>query len=395
MTYIDKILLNIVTEKNHELNTNVPTRESGVLKSLAVSVTSPAFITENQSKLLVKLLQSTHHHFGDMSNDIEQAIAIPTWSKPFRMIDQVKKLYIERSHDSDPKLTVEFTFSANIRKVITQASRDIDGLVQDTNGKIYNATLTEHNIVRLVETLRPLNFDIDPDIITYYDVIKSWSESSVKDQFLLTNMSNQNFLKHITADLGVTTPIDQNIIHDRSVRYRYFPGSELEADGTLTRDIATRGRSRVWVDKTKHSLSDVIDSLSELKRLPLLVVFDSFESAKAHPLLAELAAVLDSHSINNVGIYFRLPNDDNGIKFNDLIKEKSYNQYLGNDTQVVGVQSGKIPKFLLTSNWRPMSVLSIDSQLRNSKTAVYASCCDLIITYSESPPMVEKTERWL
>jgi hypothetical protein len=207
-------------------------------------------------------------------------------------------------------------------------------------------------------------------------------------------MSNQNFLKHITADLGITTAIDQNIIHDRSVRYRYLPGPVLEEDGTLTRNIATRGKSKYWVNKTQHTLTEVIGSLIDLKRLPLMIVFDSYEGQRAHPILEELADAFAQHDVNNIGIYFRLPNDTNGIKFNELIAEKQYNQYLGTDTQVVGVQSGKIPKFLLTSGWKPMSVLSIDTQLRNSKTAVYASCCDLIITYSESPPMVENTERW-
>jgi hypothetical protein len=395
MTYIDKILLNIVAQKSYELGSRVSPREANVLKSLATSVTGTYFITENQSKLLTKILKENHHHFGDMSPEIAQALADPTWSKPFRMIEQVKKLYIDYREESSPMLAIEFTFSANIRKILTQANREIEDLVQNQNGKLYNAALTEGNILTLVEVLQPLGFEIDDIIIKHYDIIKSWDEAAIRNQFLLTNMSNQNFLKHITADLGVTTPIDQNIIHDRSMRYRYLPGEALEQDGTLTRQLATRGKAKVWVDKTKHGLSDIVASLCELKRLPLMVVFDNYDASKANAVMNELADAFDQHDINNVGIYFRLQNDDNGIKFNELIANRQYNQYLGTDTQVVGVQSGKIPKFLLTSGWKPMSVLSIDSQLRNSKTAVYSSCCDLIITYTESPPIFEKSEKWL
>lgn len=395
MTYIDKILLNIVAQKSYELGSRVSPREANVLKSLATSVTGSYFITENQSKLLTKILKDTHHHFGDMSPEIVQALQDPSWSKPFRMIEQVKKLYIDYGEESSPSLAIEFTFSANIRKILTQANREIDGLVQNLNGKLYNAELTERNILALVEVLRPLGFEIDDIIIKHYDIIKSWDETAIREQFLLTNMSNQNFVKHITADLGMSTPIDQNIIHDRSMRYRYLPGPALEQDGTLTREIATRGKSKVWIDKSKHSLTDVISSLVELKRLPLLVVFDNYEASKSHAILTELEAAFDHNGVKNVGIYFRLQNDDNGIKFNELIANRQYNQYLGTDTEVVGVQSGKIPKFLLTSSWKPMSVLSIETPLRNSKTAVYASCCDLIVTYSESPPMFEKNEKWL
>lgn len=394
MIYIDKILLSIASHKSYELNNVVPPRESNVLKSLANSLSGPHFITENQSRLLMKILKDTHHKFGDMSETITTALANPMWSRTFRTIEQVKKLYIDRREDN-ASLCVEFTFSANIKKVIAQLGKDIENLVQHLNGKMYHADLTEHNIVMLVEALRPLDFVIDDDLVAFYDTISSWSEDTVRDQFLLTNMSSQNFVKHITADLGVSTPIDQNIIHDRSIRYRYLPGAELVPDGTLTREIATRGKSKIWIDKSKHSLADVVSSLSDLKRLPLLVVFDSFEGDKAYDILDTLAKAFDKHSVSNVGIYFRLPNTDTGIKFNELIAKRQYNQYLGPDTEVVGVQSGKIPKFLLTSNWTPMSVLSIDTQLRNSKTAVYASCCDLIISYSDTPPMVEKTEKWL
>jgi hypothetical protein len=395
MTYTDKILLNIAANKSYELNAIVPPRESNVLKSLANSVSSNLFITENQSRLLLKVLKETHHLFGDMSEEIADTVKNPSWSKPFRMIEQIKKLYIEGDSDTAPMLTIEFTFSANVRKVLTQANKDIENLVQGVNGKLYHAELTERNIVTLVDMLRPLDFDIDTNVLAYYDTIKEWDEDKVRNQFLLTNMSNQNFLKNITADLGVSTPIDQNIIHDRSVRYRYFPGNVLEQDGTLTREIATRGKSKVWINKKDRSLGEIVSSLIDLKRLPLLVVFDSFEHTKSHAILSELSEIFDSHDLHNIGIYFRLQNVDNGTKFNELVAKKQYNQYLGPDTQVVGVQSGKIPKFLLSTNWKPMSVLSIDSQLRNSKTAVYASCCDLVITYSELPPMVENTEKWL
>ena len=60
----------------------------------------------------------------------------------------------------------------------------------------------------------------------------------------------------------------------------------------------------------------------------------------------------------------------------------------------MGVQTGKIPKFLLKTDWKPMSVLSLGATLRHSKTAVYASCCDLILTYSDAEPIMETMLKW-
>jgi hypothetical protein len=142
-------------------------------------------------------------------------------------------------------------------------------------------------------------------------------------------------------------------------------------------------------------LDEVVDALVALKRLPIMVVFDNYTEDKSFDILEQLSTSLERHNIDKeVGIYFRLPNNPNGAKFNSLIAEKKFNHYLGADTKVVGVQAGKIPKFFLTGNWKPMSIIAIDHQMRSSKTAVYAGCCDLIVTYTDTPPIVENTEKW-
>ena len=395
MTFLDLLLLKIVSSCDTTLNTVVPQRDANVLRNLANSINGTLYITENQSRLLVRVLTESKHFFPEFEDEINSHLVAPAWSRPFREIDQVKKLYIS---DSDEKhLVIEFTFSANIRKALTQANKEIENLVQADNGKMYYADLTERNIVKLVELLRPHEFNIDSTIIEYYDTIKSWNIDEVKSKFMLTSMTSQNFVKQITADLGISTEIDKNIIHDRSIRYRYYTGETLEDDGTLVRKIATRGSNRVWINRDEYTMGELIAALIELKRAPIMVVFDSHEDHKAAKVLETLSEALEANNLDrNVGIYFRLSNNENGIKFNEMIADKRYNQYLDVDTDVVGVQSGKTPKFLLTSAWRPKSVITIDNHFRSSKTAVYAAnCCDLIVTYTDTPPIVETQEKWL
>lgn len=395
MKHIDQLLVSIINHNKGELDTLVAARDANVMKSLANSIVGQYFITENQSKLLLKILHDNHQHFPAYTAELVESLAMPTWSRHFRQIEQVKRMYIGSVEGEDLSLIVEFTFSAHIRKVLTQANRNIENLVQSTNGKVYFAELTERNIVTLVELLRPLGFEFDDLVTSHYDIIKSWDEAAIKEQFQLTSMQGQNFLKNITADLGISTEIDKNIIKDRSMRYRYYDNEVLESDGTLARELATRIRSKVWVDKNKRSLDEVVDALVALKRLPIMVVFDNYTEDKSFDVLEQLSTSLERHNIDKeVGIYFRLPNNPNGAKFNSLIAEKKFNHYLGADTKVVGVQAGKIPKFFLTGNWKPMSIIAIDHQMRSSKTAVYAGCCDLIVTYTDTPPIVENTEKW-
>lgn len=396
MTSLDLLLVKIVSQCPAPLEKVVPQRDANVLRNLANSISGPLFITENQSKLLMRVLGENKGCFPEFESEITEHLAMPTWSRSFREIDQIRKMYIDNQSDNK-MIVIEFTFSANIRKLLTQWSKNIENLVQADNGKTYFAELTEQNIVQLVELLRPHGFTIDDEIVKYYDIIKSWDETEVKSQFMMTSMTSQNFVKQITADLGITTEIDKNIIHDRSIRYRYYTGEVLEDDGTLVRKIATRGGNRIWIDKNQHTMTELVSALVALKRAPVMVVFDNWEESKTLGTLDELSQALAENNIDDkVGIYFRLPNNDNGHKFNAMIAEKKFNKYLDVDTAVVGVQSGKIPKFMLTSQWKPKSVISIDNQFRSSKTAVYASnCCDLIVTYTDKPPIVENQEKWL
>ena len=326
---------------------------------------------------------------------MKESLISPLWSKMFREVEIIKKFFISTHVDSDPSLTIEFTFSSPIRKALQELSKKVSNLTQLANGKIYNADLTEKNIVALVEALAPFNFTIDEKIQNHYNTIKSWDNNEVQKQFLITNIVYPNFQKHITADLGIDTAIDESIIIDRSMRYQYFYEQAEKNSENLIDLVASRKDTKIWIDKNKYKFSQVIETLIRLKRFPVLIVFDSHTPKKSLEELVMLSENLKDFGIyENVGIYFRLDNTDNGKDFNRYIADNSYNCQLDSTTKVVGVQSGKIPKFLLKTDWKPMSVISLGNQLRHNKTAVYANNCDLIINYSESEPIMETLSRW-
>ena len=160
----------------------------------------------------------------------------------------------------------------------------------------------------------------------------------------------------------------------------------------MTENIANRTSTKIWVDKNQHTLTEVFDSLLKLRRLPVMVVFDSFSNSKYLENLEILSEAMKNVGIDDgVGIYFRLPNDDIGKKFNNFIAENHYNKRLDDTLIVAAVSSGKIPKFFLKNAWQPMSVIGLDTKmgLRHGKTSVYTNCCDLIIEYAEEKSMLE------
>jgi len=395
MTTIDALLLKIVNFPETTIEEQIASRDSRVLRSLASSINTHLFITENQSQLLVKILRENSEKIPVFSEEIKTALTTPSWSKTFRRIEQVKKLYIDRDAEQEFAIFIEFTFSSNIRKILQGISEKIESLTTTQTHKRWQAALTENNIVHLYEALAPLEFEIDDTITGHYRTIKSWSKNEVDNQFLITNIIHPNFQKSITADLGIKTTIDQNIINDRSMRYQYRVENPKNPGENLVEYMATRSKTKVWVDKKEHGLDEVIAGLIQLKRLPLLVVFDTVITHKYFENLEILSDALEKNNIfNRIGVYFRLANDESGKTFNQFIAEKNYNYNLTTDTQVACVSSGKLPKFFLKAAWRPMSVITLDTRmgLRHGKTAVYSNCCDLVIEYAEQPSIMEQTE---
>jgi hypothetical protein len=399
MITIDNLLLLIINHPGDYAKNNLSKKDFDVLQNLSGSVSSHFFITENQGRLLVRILKENQKSLHEFADQISEALVEPRWSKKFRQIEQVKKLYIANNEYGDSALAIEFTFSSQLRKVIQDLVKILDNVILSSNGKVYHVDLTEKNIVTVVDTLAPLKFEIDETVQNHYDTIKSWSEDTVRNQFLITNIEHKNFLKAITSDLGVETAIDQNIIMDRSMRYQYTTENVRNPGENLTEIIANRPKTKVWVDQKEHTLTNVIDSLISLKRLPLLVIFDNNSNENSLENLKILSTALDENNItDNVGIYFRLANDSVGRQFNQLIADHQYNYNLKEDTLVAAVQSGKIPKFFLKNAWKPMSVIALDSRmgLRHGKTAVYSNCCDLIIEWADQPSMLEQrlTSTW-
>ena len=395
MTTVDQLLLKIIQLTNPTIEELLDKKDARVLRSIGSIIASPNFITENQSNLLVKILQANKDKITGVSDELADALLFPLWSKVFRKIDPVKKMYISSNTDENLQIILDFTYSSSIRKKLQDLSKTVMGLHATAPGKTFVADLTEQNIVILIDELRPLEFAIDEKLQNFYNIIKSWSEEDIKNQFLLTTITHANFQKQITADLGTETAIDDHVINDRSMRYQYFHKKSEKIPENLVEIIANRLTPRVWINKKEISIDEIVRSLLHLKRFPILAVFDSYNIKNSLDDLKNLTQSLENIGIyNHVGIYFRLSNDTIGKEFNQYIAEKQLNCNLDNETKVVGVQSGKIPKFLLKTNWKPMSVISIGSPLRNSKTAAYANGCDLIISYSDTQPIVETKILW-
>jgi len=125
MITVDKLLLKITTHTTPTIEEYVPKRDAKVLRSLSSSINSPIFITENQSRLLLKILFQYENQFLTIESNIAQILNQPTWSKNFRIVDVTKRVYIKTLKDKEPAIFVEFSHSSSIRKTVQSLGRAV------------------------------------------------------------------------------------------------------------------------------------------------------------------------------------------------------------------------------------------------------------------------------
>jgi len=395
MLTTDDLVKKIVNFKFDEVKRLLPSRDIRVIIGLSKAMQSSNYITENQSRLLLKILNNHRDQIQPLHEEISDVLQVPTWNKSFRRIEQKKLLKITKDVHGDSYLTIEVFYAGEIKEFLQQLMKQLSDIHPSTTPGTFRFPFTEKNIVLAVEVLSGKKFEIDADILDHYNVIKSWGRDEIESQFLITSMTNQNFQKMVSDEIGAIEPLDKNIINDRRLRYQYSSDFYEENPKNLTEIIANRTHEHCWVDSNEHTLDAVFDSMQALQRMPILLIFDSYDQAHCLKNLQILSEIFEKNGITEeIGIYFRLQNNDTGKKFNQLIAEKKYNYPLSATTKIAAIQNGKIPKFFLKNTWTPMSVISLGNILKYNKTGVFASNCDLIVSYTNTKPMEPVRPKW-
>jgi hypothetical protein len=396
MITVDNLLLKITSCSAPTIEEYLPTRDSKILRSLASAVSSTVFITENQSRLLLKLLEQYSSHFLVIDDTLTDVLVSPVWSRRFRAVDNTKKVYIKTLQDKEPAIFVEYSPNTAIRKTLQGIGKLIENGITVHSTKLISVELTEKNIVAIVDLLKSNKFEFDQKITDFYEIIKKWKFTDECKKFFFGENLYNPIKSSLENDIGRDSLTDLSIVSDRKTRYHFLTEKIEKNEGNLRDLIVHRTQQKIWVDSNTYELSEIISNLKDLKRLPLLVIFDSHSTDACIKTLKNLQKSLENNEIcDHVGIYFRLQNDITGKVFNSLIQENHYNAPLDNTTNVAGIQTGKLPKFFLKDcNWAPKSVIVFGSNLRHGKTAIYSNRCDLIISYSDKPSIFDNNTGW-
>jgi|LakMenEpi03Aug12_release.lakeMendotaPanAssembly.Ray.scaffolds.fasta_scaffold98444_2 hypothetical protein len=389
MLTIDNILLTIEQHGIDKLNSSVPVKDRRILKNLVRMIQMPAFITESQGRLLIKILQENMEALHFIGSALIPSLKNPSWTKSFKTVEIVKQISISKNSSGESFIDVECSFNKEIKKSLTTITRNIEGSAFTvTLGKRSSFLLTEKNLYNIVKEFDKHNFDKSEQVIKLYNDICSLDLAGTKNSFNIYKTANVKLKNRLIKNIGVIDSTNMLLLEDRKIEFQYTVKGNLD-DSSLANKIAKRTNNKIFINSSEYTLLDVAQAIRQLRKMPALCIFDEYDAGASIKNLKMLKTVVDAVDPTiNVGAYFRFNNSGDGEQFNKLVSEYGFNKQLDNNNRLSIIANGKIPKFFLKSDWYPKTVVSFSNHFRNNKTSVYCNSCDLIVYYTSSQPMI-------
>jgi len=320
--------------------------------------------------------------------------------QPLRSIDRSKTITLVKQ-DNQTMIAVRFPFAKNMIKYIEILNTLHKNKGYDKANKTHYVEPTEKNIYKIIGNFQKANFEVEESLQEQYGKLLEMKEK--ENDYVpgiyglkLKNLHNRAF-DFAISNIGEPNIDNLALYKDRKdvVGLEYFDEDDLQHSVNklqpLTKKIVRRSKTNILINSTRYTVNNIVESILELHRFPLLVVLpDNDDSAECLQDIYECfkGIVLDE----SCSVMFRKDNKTElDRNFNRLIKQNNLNNSLANSSKIVYINNSKIPKPLLTSNWKPSAVLMYGSRRTNMKLDQYINECDLVIHYdSDSTPFMHR-----
>lgn len=285
-------------------------------------------------------------------------------------------------------IKIRFPFNkktiSKITEIVSNNSRE-GNYYHEKGSHEHFIRFTENVVERIIDVFGKKEFDIDPDLIDAYERIQEIKKNPemhvpgiFKDQIKNIPAQAQQQLLNELGEVNYKTRL---LYRDRSIRYglEHF---DYEIPGhSLVEKVALRNDPEVLVDPSVP-VEKIVSSLVELQRNPILVLIndtksdeDSLEELrKIHTEFAKYYPSLEQ------SVLFRVDTVPNSYTVNEYVKEHGLNNWVDEKTKVVYIKKSRLPKLLVTGNWKPITSISLTSDNSNTMVKEFIkNNCDLVL----------------
>lgn len=355
--------------------------DATIMFSIARQVFKGTALTDRQFVLMQEKLESYRDQF--LTLDINFDSAINKLRQPLREIDRSK--YIKLINQDDTMwIKVRFPFSKSL--ILSLQSIRCHHLEhKHQKGSHEHLFLfNESNVYNVISAFKNKSFEIDKPLMDLYEQMEKLDALDfvpcVKD--MQVKNLHPSGLKLLEEDIGKISPENIVLYKDRSMLYGLDfhdnIDNYLNEYNILSQRIANRSMPAVFIDSKSVSFDDIVRTLYELERFPVVILLE--EETAFDALITTHKSLKYNIPEDQISVLMRLDsNKSNG--FNEYIKHHKMNNPVDKNTKVVYINKNKINKPLLQSTCSPKTILMLESTRLNTKQQSYADQFDLVIHY--------------
>ena len=359
-----------------------------IMFSIAKQVFRGTELTQRQYTLVQKLLVDYYIDQFD-KHEIDLKSCIGRLRNPLRKINE--EHWIKLLDYKDMKmLVIRFPFNKKVLKHIEDLKNSVDKeYFYEKHQHFF--PFEEKYVMRLVTIAKRFEkkFNIEQPIMDIYNQLLEFDANKQNYipgiyNYKIANLPTKG-LEHCVNSIK-EEPSQTNLwkYYDRRFLYglEYIDeNAVLESFkhcSELTAKVTQRSQSVICINKLKWSLDQVLASIHELDRYPLLIVIDT---KQAQDQLFELHRRFTNFiPSEEMSVMFRLPSPK-GNEFNHFIRENHLNNIVDNKTKIVYINSNKVPKPLIKTQWRPVCAFTLGSKRNYTKVDGFISGTDLYMQY--------------
>ena len=390
MIKIDTIedILELAAGLKQGSNISLDKSDITIIHSIARQVFKGTALTDRQYALMKEKLLNYRDQFTALEYNFDDALE--SLRHPLRDIDRSK--YIKLVNN---EIVVRFPFRKTDIISIQEFSGRAEGYIHHKGSHEHKFAFNEFNILNLLDRFSKKEFEIDSELLEIYNQIKDIENNSYDYLSGIFNKQliniNNNLRSIIQEEIGEISNNNLIKLIDRKFRYAFdYIDVPTSSPISMSQKIAFRKEQYYQSKPSVESINSILGALWELERFPLLVVLDkNYAETQLHEFLNYYRDILQPE---DQSVLFRL--DEANAGFNQLVKDRKLNNWVDKTTKIVYISKDKLPKLLISGEWKPSATFSYDSSIDRNVNNYVSFNCDLVVFREEETSPFRRYSRY-